>query len=347
MRSRRPLVGCAAMKRYGGLFEKVCDFENLYAAYRRAARGKRYRQDVLDFSRNLERELLALQHELVTRTYRVSPYRTFTIYEPKPRQIAALPFRDRVVQWAVYRVIAPLLEARWIEHSFACRNGKGTLAAALQVQWWIRDHRLARGWYLKMDVAKYFESVPHDRLKAVLRRQIKDPGVLWLLDTIIDSGGQGGCGIPIGNLTSQLFANVYLNELDQYAKHDLKVRLWARYMDDIVVLHHKKEPLRTIRDAVQVFLVERLDLTLNAKTRIMPIRYGVDFVGKRIWAKKMRLRQSTVRRMRRRLKALRKLWGKRVISVDRLRSSVMSYYGLLRQADCRGLERKLFSRPFC
>jgi RNA-directed DNA polymerase len=215
------------MKRLGSVWKEVVDFDNLLRAFRKARRGKGSRPEVARYGLNLERELFSLRDELDSEEYRPRRYRIFTIYERKPRIIAAAPFRDRVVHHAVMNVIEPALDRTFIHDSYACRPGKGTHAAVDRYQGWARRYCYA----LKMDVRQYFPSVDHDLLKEKLRRRIKDRKVLQLLDQIIDSGPPGRAapayfpgdnlftpierrtGIPIGNLTSQFFANLYLDSI--------------------------------------------------------------------------------------------------------------------------------------
>ena len=242
------------MKRLGALWPQVVSFDNLLAAYRKARRGKRRCADVARFALNLEQELLRLQRELQADTYWPGAYRLFRIYGRKPRLIAAAPFRDRVVHHAVMNLIEPPLDRTFIHDSYACRCGKGVHAAVERYQVWSRRNAYA----LKMDVAQYFPSIDHEILKAKLRRRIKDARVLALLERIIDTspvveGGPGHFGedhlplplerrrgIPIGNLTSQFLANLYLDDLDHFVKQTLKVRAYLRYVDDMVALHDDK-----------------------------------------------------------------------------------------------------------
>ena len=245
------------MTRIDGIWDAVISFENLLRAYRKARRGKRRRPGVAEFGLNLERELLALQRSLHERTYQPGEYRLFTIYERKPRMIAAAPFRDRVVHHAVMQVIEPPLDRMFISTSYACRKGKGVHAAVDRYQTWAQTYR----YVLKMDIQQYFHSIDHGLLKDKLRRRIGDASVLDLLDRIIESAPHGTAdpdyfsgddlltpldrrtGIPIGNLTSQFFANLYLDDFDQYIKQVLKVRPYLRYVDDMVMLDHDKHRL--------------------------------------------------------------------------------------------------------
>jgi RNA-directed DNA polymerase len=244
------------MKRLGGIFEQVVAFDNLLLAFRKARRGKRRRPPVAGFELRLERELLALQLELLTGDYQPGGYRLFTIYERKPRLIAAAPFRDRVVHHALLNVIEPVIDRRFIDDSYACRAGKGTHAAVERYQHWSRRHAYA----LKVDIARYFPSIDHDILKGKLRRYLKDARVLRLFDRIIGSGPpfeetgladyfpgddlfgpiERGRGIPIGNLTSQFLANLYLDGFDHFVKEVLGVRPYLRYVDDMVLLDDDK-----------------------------------------------------------------------------------------------------------
>lgn len=289
------------MKKLKQLYSQIYDFENLLEAYKQAKKCKRYRKEVLQFTANLEENLITIQNELIWKTYSVGKYREFFVHDPKKRLIMALPFKDRVVQWAIYRVINPLLDQRYISHSYACRVGYGTHRAVAKVQYWLRN--LARKnnnlYVLKMDVSKYFYRVNHDDLMGILKRTIADKELLLLLETIIrseqssfgvnigdhDFAGEriAGVGMPIGNLTSQMFANVYLNELDQYAKHNLKIRHYIRYMDDILILHHDKQVLYQYKVKIEQFLQGKLHLELNNKTCIRTINQGVEFCGYRIW----------------------------------------------------------------
>ena len=208
-------------KTYNNLLPAIYDYGALYAAYKRARRGKRHTAEVVRFEAHLEENLIQLQNELVWGQYRTGPYRHFHVFEPKKRLVAALPFRDRVAQHAMIAAIEPIWEARFHHDSYACRPGKGTHHGADRVQAMLRRVKRKHGrvYALKADVAKYFPSVDHAVLKGLLAKRIACQPTLDLLHEVIDSWEDGpGCGIPIGNLTSQLFANIYLHELDRYAK---------------------------------------------------------------------------------------------------------------------------------
>ena len=331
----------------GLLYESIFSFENLHQAYLEARKGKRYRRDVLEFTHNLEENLITLQNELIWQAYQVGRYREFYVYEPKQRLVMALPFRDRVVQWAVYRQLNPILDKTYISHTFACRVGFGAHKAVKKVQYWLRKmHRQCSQVYvLKMDVAKYFYRVDHDVLMDLLREKIQDAKVINLLETIIrcehttfgiDLGTGlkvGGVGMPIGNLTSQMFANFYLNQLDRHCKHDLKAVRYIRYMDDVLVVSHSKEYLKMVWLDTDLFLQNRLRLRLNGKTCIRGITQGVEFCGYRIWPEKIKLKKKTALRMRRAVRGIVK--GRPVSAM----SSLQSYKGLARHASGAGLQK--------
>lgn len=187
------------MKRFGYLYEQIYDFENLYLAYLEARKNKRYRDDVLAFTANLEENLIQIQNELIWKSYDVGRYREFFVYEPKKRLIMALPFRDRVVQWAIYRVINPIFDSTFIDHSFACRVDKGTVVAADKLHSWVRlvDRKLEPWYYLKLDISKYFYRVDHLVSISLLERRIKDKDVIWLLKKYI-SNDHVPFGLPLG-----------------------------------------------------------------------------------------------------------------------------------------------------
>ena len=349
------------MKRHKSLYEKIYDFENLYQAYFEARKGKRYRQEVLVFTEKLEENLIMLQNELIWKTYRVGKYREFFVRDPKKRLIMVLPFRDRVVQWAIYRVLNSLLERRYIADSYACRGGYGTHRAVDRLQYWLRHlaKRHKRIYVLKLDVSKYFYRVDHDILMGILWRTIVDEDLLRLLETIVRSeytkfgipmGDHGfkceriaGIGMPIGNLTSQMFANLYLNELDQYAKHVLKIRYYIRYMDDVIILHPDKKYLWQLKQEIEVFLNKYLRLVLNNKTSVRTADYGIDFCGYRVWSTHRKLRKKTALKMKRRLKYLQRAYTRRDVDFEQVNSSVQSYLGLMKHCNSYKLQKKLFS----
>jgi len=308
------------MHRHHHLFERIGTLENLLAAATDALRGKRQRGPGFRFWTELEHEICALHDELLSGTYRHGPYRYFTIHEPKERLVAAAPFRDRVVHHAIVRVIEPIFEPRFIEDSFACRRGKGTHAAMRRASEFARRFPYA----LKCDVRKYFPSIDHDILLAQLARVIADERLLALISSIIDTHADdvrqvwpaGGDlfdvqfrkrGLPIGNLTSQFFANVYLNPLDHFVKHELRVKGYVRYLDDFLLFGHDRATLRRQGAVVREKLAElHLDMHPD-KYRLMPTRCGVDFAGYVVFGDgRVRVRSSSVRRFDRRYK--RMLW---------------------------------------
>jgi len=266
------------MKRYSNLFAKIIYFDNLYFAYIKARLSKRYRFDVLKFTNNLEIELIQIQNELLNRSYKTGGYKTFKIHDPKERDIFALPFKDRVVHHALVNIIEPIFDKIFIYDNYACRKGKGTHSGLLRTKKFLK-YFSPNDYFLKCDIRKYFPSVNKEILKQLIRRKIKCRDTLWLVDEVIDSSKDG---LPIGNLTSQLFANLYLNPLDHYLKEILRIRYYVRYMDDFIVFANNKsdlgEILKKIKDFLNIYKLE-----LNSKTGIAKIKQGIDFLGYRIW----------------------------------------------------------------
>ncbi len=249
------------MKTYNNLYNQICSQENLYKAYLKARKGKRYNKEVMAFTANLEQNLATLQSELMNQTYTHGSYREFMVSDSKKRLIKAASFRDRVVHHAIYAVVEPIFDKSFIYHSYACRKGKGTHLAVKNLR---RMTKSSKAKYcLQCDISKYFDSIDHGVLMRMLSDKLADQKTLDLLKLVLAStfakvlpNGQKA-GIPIGNLTSQLFANIYLTRLDRFIKHDLHQKLYIRYMDDFLILGPAKELLHTtkerIRDFVQVY----------------------------------------------------------------------------------------------
>lgn len=325
-------------KTAGNLFEQITAFANLHAAYRQAARGKRWARQALAFRQDLEANLLDLQTELCSQTYHIGVYRKFMVYEPKAREIAALPFRDRVVHHALVRVIEPLFERKFIRDSYACRVGRGTHAGADRIEFMLR--RANRNWpavyCLKGDVARFFPSISHDDLKRILRRTIHCPKTLWLLDLIIDSTAPPPVGLPIGNLTSQLCANIYLNELDHFVKEHLQARDYVRYMDDFIILQPEKQVLAEWLNRIEVFLDSQLHLRMNAKTAIFPASQGINVLGYRIWTTHRLLRRRSIVSIRRAVRHLAQEYSQGRKPLDRVRSVMAAWRGHAQHAATYG-----------
>ena len=273
--------------------EMIVAPENLCLAYWRAAKGKRAKADCRQFSQRLDEELETLRTDLVSGKVHVGDYRYFTIRDPKQRRICAASFRERVMHHALMNVCEPVFERAAIFDSYACRKAKGRLAAIERAYGYARTHR----WFLKMDVRKYFDSIEQSILLSLLGRKFKDPALLRLFGSIISSYETApGKGLPIGNLTSQHFANFYLGGLDRFVKEELRRRAYVRYMDDCVVWGDGPEELKVIRDGVREYLAVELKLELKANPVINRTAVGMDFLGYRIFPQTVRLaRRSKVR----------------------------------------------------
>jgi RNA-directed DNA polymerase len=330
------------MRRQGHLFEGIAGFEGLCAAARRAGRGLTQRPAVAGFLVDLEPEVLALQRELLNGSYRPRPLASFAIADPKPRIIRAAAFRDRVVHHSLCTALELSFERFADLDSYACRPGKGNHAAVTRVQRLGRRHP----WYARLDVARFFDSVDHSALMAQLLRRFKDRRALALAEVILSAGScTPGRGLPIGNLTSQHFANFYLGHLDQHARQRLRPAGWVRYMDDVVLFGPDRDALKRQVRAVEAYLGAELRLALREDaTAVAPVSAGIPFLGLRVWPLAVRLDGRTARRFRRRMRALER--GYRRGDIDecaRLRSAA-GMIGWTEQADAHGLRRALFAR---
>ncbi|MDM8545983.1 reverse transcriptase domain-containing protein [Candidatus Venteria ishoeyi] len=345
------------MKRYGHLWPEIVSLDNLYLAYRKARKGKQNRDSVADFSLRLEAQLLALQNELSNGTYIPGEYRLFTIYEGKPRLIAAAPFRDRVVHHALMNLIEPLLDPHFIDQSYACRKGKGVHKAVDYYQQQAKQYAYA----LKMDVQAYFPSIDHQILQTKISRYVKDKKVLDLFGCIIAGSPtyphppcyfpgddlftplERRHGIPIGNLTSQFLANLYLNDLDHHFRSTLKVPAYLRYVDDIIVLADSKKYLSEIRKITEDYL---LSLRLNLhprKAHIVPVSKGVDVFGYFVYPHCRRLRNENGYRFVRKLRRFSKAYARNDLDWIDFNASVQSWIGHASHADTKALRETLFS----
>ena len=330
------------MKRITGLMKNICTMKNALNAYQKARRCKRYRPEVLEFEANREEYLGKAIRELESLTYTPGKYKVFKVWEPKERIIMALPFYDRVIQHMIVNYIEPIFEHQFIYHSYACRKGKGAHRASKQLTRWLYNLEVVQGksvYVLKADIHHYFQSIDHKVLKREIRTYIKDKDLLVILDRIIDHNGifPDGVGIPVGNLTSQLFANVYLHRLDMFVKHTLHAEHYMRYMDDFVIISEDLEQLKRWEKQIEIFLADVLKLQLNPKTTIVYAKNGVDFVGYRHWNSTKKIRKDAMRR----LKRLMKNFKDGTITEEFFDKSFTSRIGSIKHADTYNLVQKI------
>ena len=346
------------------LFDEIFSMENLYAAYEDAIRGRRYNRDVLEYTFDAWARLKELRERIYSGRYTIDKYYIFYVYEPKKRMIMSISFEHRIVQWAIYRVLNPIFVRGYIEDSYGCIPGRGSLSAMQRLSGWVQHVSLKeRAWhYLKLDISKYFYRISHRVLKKILGRDIRDDRLLAVLAAIIDcehtpfglpAGKSPGevpweerlyeVGMPIGNLLSQMFANLYLNELDQYCKRVLRIKNYVRYMDDVIILSDDKAQLREWKDKIAAFLEEKLELSLNQKTCIRPVNQGIEFVGYRIWPNRVQLRKSTTLHIKRSLRGVRAAYGRGDLTYREATDTYASYLGMLGHTDSDALLEKIRS----
>lgn len=330
------------MKTTKGLHKQMGTFENANISYHQAEKCKRYREEVLAFSLVKEEELLRACEEIQNLTYTQGQYTVFKVWEPKERLIMALPFYDRVVQHMIVNVIAPVFEPGFCNHSYACREGKGVHEASNQLYKWMYESMTKeekRMYAFKGDISKYFYSIPHEPLKDETRRYIGDKKVLCLTDAIIDHNGifPPGQGIPVGNLTSQLFANVYGNRLDKFCKHTLHIHYYIRYMDDFVILTDNLAQLKEWTKQIEEFLEEEMLLHLNPKSTILYAGNGIDFCGYIHWPDHRKVRKASVRRMKDDIKD----YKAGLINEEYFNRKMQSRFGHMQHADTWHLRKAI------
>ncbi len=329
------------MKRQGNLLPDIVRFDNLLLAFRKAAKGKRHQPAVANFEYYLEQAVFYYQEQLLSGRYTPGDYYTFEVRDPKPRRICAAPFRDRVVFHAICNILEPVFERRLIYDTWVCRRGKGNHAAVKRAQHFARRY----GYFLQGDVRKYFDSIDHAAMKALLRRIIKDKPVLKLLDRIIDHAPPGlppGKGLPIGNLTSQHFANLYLGELDHFVKERLRIKGYLRYMDDMLLFADDKPSLHRALAELKDFLDSRLRLRLKEENiQPTPVIAGIPFLGFRVFPAMIRLDQRTLRRFRHRFRCCEQEYLQGGFDIDQLNTSVTAMFAHIRHGNTFRLRQGL------
>jgi retron-type reverse transcriptase len=281
-------------KRLATSYDTIISIENLLAAWMEFRKGKRQKKDVQEFELHLMDHILALHEDLKNKTYEHGGYHAFKISDPKPRDIHKALVRDRLLHHAVYRILYPFFDWAFISDSYSCRNGKGVHRALDRFQVFgskASKNHTKTVWVLKCDIRKFFASIDQDALLGILRDRILDQDVMWLLENVIRSfssplpalpleRGGGRRGLPLGNLTSQLLVNIYMNEFDQFVKHKVKAKYYIRYADDFVIFSQDRNWLEVILREVKIFLWERLKLELHpCKVSIATLASGVDFLG--------------------------------------------------------------------
>ena len=299
------IVGGGGLK--GSVSHTIISVSNLLAAWNEFKRGKRRKPDIAKFELHLEDNIFHLHRTLVSKTYTHDPYVDFYICDPKRRHIHKASVRDRVFHQAVFRVLYPIFDKHFIHNTYSSRFGKGTHRGVVRLMESCR--KVSRNWKteayaLKCDVKKFFDSVDHAILRRLISQKISDSATLSLIDAILKSfEKEKGKGLPLGNVTSQLFANIYLNELDQFAKHELKTRYYFRYCDDFVIVHQGRKFLENAIGKIRNFLSQNLLLTLHPnKIKIRTIREGVDFLGYVVLPNAVVIRTSTKKRIMRKVK---------------------------------------------
>lgn len=338
---------CIMINSTVSFFDELCHYDNLYAAYWKARQGKTQRKYVLDFEKKLPENLLLLQQDLQFQTYHPKPLQTFILRDPKTRKISKSEFRDRVVHHALCNIIEPLLEKHFIYDSYANRKKKGTLKAIGRFDTFKRkvSHNNTRTCFvLKADIRQYFETVDHSILLSILKKKINDEKIFHLITVILNnySSGELNKGMPLGNLTSQFFANVYLNELDQFIKHTLKAHFYIRYVDDFVILHHDRKMLEEYLFCINQFLQEQLSLQIHPeKSGILRLDQGILFLGFRIFYHHKLIRRKNILKFWQKYQHLKESYSQGLLDREKAIESLGGWLAYVSYANTYKYRRKL------
>ena len=332
------------------MYPKIYSLGNLIFAWRAARKGKTKKDYVKEFEKDLVNNLVKLKNELKHQTYRPEPLETFIIRDPKTRTISKSSFRDRIVHHAIIQIIGPILESAFIYDSCANRKGKGTSFALKRfdhftrkvsrngiLNGWLHDNQV-KGYAFKADIRHYFDTVDHAILVNLIKKKIADEMVISLIKKILENATSKGIGMPLGNLTSQFFANVYLNDLDHFIKHELRAKHYLRYVDDFIIFHSSRGQLQQWREQIELFLANKLHLHLHPeKSKILPIAKGIDFLGFRNFYYFRLLRKRNIRAMKR----IMCLYNECLLSYKQIESSFYGWQAYAKVANTYILRKRL------
>lgn len=325
-------------------FYENLTYEKLLEAHIKSRKGKGYRKEIILFNLKQEEYIMYLLEKLKNKTYKHGGYTTFYISEPKVRKIEKSRYIDRIVhRWVVDNFLEPYFVPQFIYSSFACLKNKGMHKSAKYVQEKMQHCKRIWGEYyiLKMDIAKYFDNINKNILLDIIKIKIKDENILWLIKEILFSQKREK-GLDIENYTSQMFANIYLNEVDQYVKHKLKIKYYCRYLDDSVLMVKTKKEAKEALKKIQIFLKEKLELELNKKTQIFKNKQGVNFCGYKINEYRMKIRDKGKRKLKKKIKKLKYEIKIGKITSKEAHKYLAGHLGYIKIADVKNLTDKLF-----
>jgi RNA-directed DNA polymerase len=338
------------MKTFNNLYPHLYTYQNLKLAFMKARKKKTLKDYVIKFEENLEDNLLELRNELIFHTYKPKPLEHFILRDPKTRKISKSAFRDRIVHHALCNIITPILEKDFIYDSYANRVGKGTFKAVKRFDYFAKKmskNHTKITYALKIDIKHYFENVDHDILISIIKRKIKDQRIFWLIKIILNNYKTQvkGKGMPLGNLTSQFFANVYLNELDQFVKHKLRVKYYVRYVDDFVILHNSKKLLEEYKTIINRFLQENLFLQAHSdKSKIILLQRGIGFLGLRIFPYYKLLKKKNLGKFEKKLRELLFDYDKNLIYYDQIYDFLEGWCAYARNANTYKLRERMLEQ---
>ena len=325
-------------------FDKNLTYEKLMEAHMKSRKGKGYRKEIIEFNLKQEEYIMWLLEELQTQKYKHGGYTCFYVTEPKVRKIEKSRYLDRIVhRWIVDNFLEPAFVPQFINTSFACIKNKGMHKACLYVQETMKHCKRIWGEYyiLKMDIAKYFDNIDKKILLKIIKRKIKDSKLLWLIDEILYAQKREK-GLEIGNYTSQMFANIYLNEIDQFIKHKLHIKYYCRYLDDSIVIVKTKQEAKYALKEIQKFLKEQLSLELNKKTQIFKNKQGVNFCGYKINEYRLKIRAKGKRKLKKKVKKLKEQIKLGKITSKEAYKYLAGHLGYIKIANVKNLTDKLF-----
>jgi RNA-directed DNA polymerase len=346
------------MKTYKNIYKNICSLNNLKLAFKKSRKGKSSKPYVKLFEANLKQELNNLKQELELLKYRPKPLKRFIINDPKTRTIHASAFRDRVVYHALVNILEPIYEKIFIYDNFANRKNQGTHKAVIRFENFKRkisknyqlvknayNNNLIKGYCLKADIKHYFKTVDHEILLEIIKRKIKDKKVVCLIKQILNNFDNKIQGMPLGNLTSQFFANIYLNELDYFVKHKLKIKYYLRYVDDFAILHNSKQQLKLWKEQISIYLKEKLRLELHKdKSKIIPLRNGINLLGYEIFGHYRLLRKRNLRFFKRKFNKNLELFEQGILSYEDFIEGLQGWFGYARWANTYNLRKNIIQK---